>query len=437
MSSILSPVPRSPVSVRAARISGAMYPEKPYLCNVAASAVIQGDEPLCKDAAEAAWLVISYAIMHASRDGPVGTVDAKLLEDGKIHLNVRGAVVPVCCVLEGLQETGFLQRVAGLVGEMPEHLPVLKGIVLGFGDPDAPEAEFWTPEDEVRMLLLVKHAHAVAKWLGGARVAKVECLTWMNIDDYMPKDNPFPKGTGDRAMHAMFGRPPYAPPELPHVMAPLVAVTRAIHLAVIRSDRAFLADLFGKYPSLVNARVPHGGIGFYGPEMMGDTPFITSVRARSPTRSVIELLIISGAWVDTRGYHSNSGAMLSMIDGGRTMGNESLTIWGILCRTSSPNGLNYKGTSAMHRLATCYRDDFMRLLLEHNTDVDVRDMNGNTPLHLACLSGYTEKARMLLAAGADPDLVNSSGTTPRMLAEKRPDVMQLLSERSAGPPSAV
>ena len=35
--------------------------------------------------------------------------------------------------------------------------------------------------------------------------------------------------------------------------------------------------------------------------------------------------------------------------------------------------------------------------------IDVRDAEFNTPLHLACMHGHNDTARVLLQAGADPN----------------------------------
>ena len=36
----------------------------------------------------------------------------------------------------------------------------------------------------------------------------------------------------------------------------------------------------------------------------------------------------------------------------------------------------------------------------------------SAPLHLACIRGYTECARILLAAGARVDIIDNDGNTP-------------------------
>ena len=55
-------------------------------------------------------------------------------------------------------------------------------------------------------------------------------------------------------------------------------------------------------------------------------------------------------------------------------------------------------------------------LLASGIDVDVRDENDNTPLHLAAGYGYTELSRLLVDRGADVDARGRIGNTPLHLA---------------------
>ncbi|MCJ1284480.1 hypothetical protein MMC26_003812 [Xylographa opegraphella] len=41
--------------------------------------------------------------------------------------------------------------------------------------------------------------------------------------------------------------------------------------------------------------------------------------------------------------------------------------------------------------------------------ISVRNLAGNTALHYACLNGHLEAAKVLLAAGADPTIINNAG----------------------------
>ena len=56
------------------------------------------------------------------------------------------------------------------------------------------------------------------------------------------------------------------------------------------------------------------------------------------------------------------------------------------------------------------------LLGKDNCNVSCEDKDGMTPLHIACQSGHTEVAKLLLDRGADIDHKNAQGSTPLNLA---------------------
>lgn len=103
-----------------------------------------------------------------------------------------------------------------------------------------------------------------------------------------------------------------------------------------------------------------------------------------------------------------------------------------------PSLADRAGWTPLHFAAQGQHAEVARVLARAGGAVNARDSYGNTPLWRAVFNsrgeGYTIKA--LLAAGADPDLPNDSGVTPRQLAERIAnfDVAQFLpptSERRA------
>ena len=54
-------------------------------------------------------------------------------------------------------------------------------------------------------------------------------------------------------------------------------------------------------------------------------------------------------------------------------------------------------------------------LLERGTEVDAMDADGLTPLMLACMTLQEENIRLLVQAGADPDVRNPRGTSARQM----------------------
>ncbi|MEN9359971.1 MAG: hypothetical protein RL095_1506 [Verrucomicrobiota bacterium] len=74
--------------------------------------------------------------------------------------------------------------------------------------------------------------------------------------------------------------------------------------------------------------------------------------------------------------------------------------------------LDGKGRSLLHEAAFWGRADLMKLLLEHGLDVNLRALDGETPLHVAARRGRVASVDALLAAKADPRYADNDGFTP-------------------------
>jgi ankyrin repeat protein len=72
----------------------------------------------------------------------------------------------------------------------------------------------------------------------------------------------------------------------------------------------------------------------------------------------------------------------------------------------------------LHAAAAGRRQDVARLLLAAGADPNGRQHGGWTPLHAAAQHGDTALAEMLLAAGADPEAANEDGATPVAIARQ-------------------
>lgn len=68
----------------------------------------------------------------------------------------------------------------------------------------------------------------------------------------------------------------------------------------------------------------------------------------------------------------------------------------------------------MHRAASKGNLAIVKLLLENDDKlkINVRDVYGNTPLHLACEEDRQEEARLLVSRGANLEIKNKEEKTP-------------------------
>lgn len=60
----------------------------------------------------------------------------------------------------------------------------------------------------------------------------------------------------------------------------------------------------------------------------------------------------------------------------------------------------------------------MKILIEEGAQIDATNVNGQTPLHLACLAKSHDVVALLLEAGADYESRNIEGDCPTHLAVK-------------------
>ena len=115
---------------------------------------------------------------------------------------------------------------------------------------------------------------------------------------------------------------------------------------------------------------------------------------------------------------------------------------GLLIRASAEAGVldvqNSVGDTALHLTHDNGNTDVMRLLLDAGADPNVPDNEGKTLLHHMAEEGITEYVRhedveALLNAGADPNLIDEQGWTPAHYAGEKgdKDMFRLLLEHGA------
>lgn len=83
------------------------------------------------------------------------------------------------------------------------------------------------------------------------------------------------------------------------------------------------------------------------------------------------------------------------------------------------NHMPVNGSTSLH-IATRLNNDiyFLKKLLERagTSNLNARDGRGNIPLHYAIEKKFVEKAKLLLVAGSDPDIVGARGKSSKDLA---------------------
>ncbi|GAB1601555.1 ankyrin repeat domain-containing protein 46-like [Argonauta hians] len=84
--------------------------------------------------------------------------------------------------------------------------------------------------------------------------------------------------------------------------------------------------------------------------------------------------------------------------------------------TYDPNEQAKSGKTALHLASIRGYSEIMELLLNHGADPNIKDRNGNTPLHWC---GHVESTDLLVGHGASLCVRNKMRKTPIQLAERR------------------
>lgn len=84
-------------------------------------------------------------------------------------------------------------------------------------------------------------------------------------------------------------------------------------------------------------------------------------------------------------------------------------------------GRGWMTGTALHSATSRLQSDVVRILLEAGANPDVRQSAGWTPLHAAAMNGDLTSVELLLAAGADPHATNDEGRSVSELANESGD----------------
>ncbi|KAH1008810.1 hypothetical protein HUJ05_009332 [Dendroctonus ponderosae] len=92
------------------------------------------------------------------------------------------------------------------------------------------------------------------------------------------------------------------------------------------------------------------------------------------------------------------------------------------------NAVNFEGKSALHVMVDRNRLDCVVALLSHQAKTEMPDLKGNRPIHSAVKKGYLPILQALIVFGADLDVLNNAGESPRhaMSRELEPKLLYYL-----------
>ncbi len=122
---------------------------------------------------------------------------------------------------------------------------------------------------------------------------------------------------------------------------------------------------------------------------------------------VVRALLDAGAKIEARDISGYTPLLRALY-----LGKKDLA-WLLLKRGADPSQTNNYGEQALHLAAKQgYTAMCIKLLSRPGTKVNIQNLAGWTPLHLAVNKGRAETVKMLLDKQANPNLATSNGTVP-------------------------
>ena len=166
----------------------------------------------------------------------------------------------------------------------------------------------------------------------------------------------------------------------------------------------------------------------------GNTPLhVAAAITGNGHLDICRMLLERKAEVNSRNHHESTPLLIASELGGPEL------VQLFLDHNADPHARDGDGDTLLHCAAIAGWLEVVRLLLKLNVEVNSRNNVGSTPLHLAsagCLhtGGNPDVVRLLLDHGSDMQIRNLDGKTASQVARgrKQQEIVQLLSLHAAG-----
>ncbi|KAL9625537.1 MAG: hypothetical protein Q9160_000248 [Pyrenula sp. 1 TL-2023] len=183
-----------------------------------------------------------------------------------------------------------------------------------------------------------------------------------------------------------------------------------------RGSTALHRAVFSRSLEIVKALVAHPSIDLEPPDKIGLPPLIAA--AQGGNVSIVKAILDAGADVNIlqNEQESRGNALMRAADYDHVD-----VVHELIERAIDWNAKDTFNRSALHSAAINGSADSLAVLLDlPSTDIDLQDINGNTPIHDAAgLDFHSDALPVLLSKGARTEIRNNRGKTPLEIARKK------------------